>query len=97
MPTTLIRFVVKYAMIINYTLSRLRTDGYSTGLVNVVGDSVWDMTLLHWVMDPDVSVESSAFICWVGWVPKGSVIRLHIDAASYPPKNGIFSCTAART
>jgi hypothetical protein len=53
-------------MIINYTVSWLRTDGYSTGLVNVVGDFFWDMTLLQWVMDPDVLVESNSVIFWVG-------------------------------
>jgi hypothetical protein len=57
-------------MIINYTMSRLRTNCYSTGLVNFDGDSFWDMTLLQWVVDPDVSAESSSVIFWVGWISK---------------------------
>jgi hypothetical protein len=57
-------------MIINYTMSRLRTNGYFTGLVNFDGDSFWDMTLLQWVVDPDVSAEPSSVLFWVGWIPK---------------------------
>jgi hypothetical protein len=71
-------------MILNDILSRLRTDGYFTGWLRLLGISLWDMTLLQWVKDPDVSVESSAVIFWAGWATKGSIIRLPIDAASYP-------------
>jgi hypothetical protein len=43
--------------------------GILPGLLTLLGISFWDVTLLQWVVDPDVSIESAAVIIWVGWAP----------------------------
>lgn len=82
MPTLI--HVWQNTMIINYTLSRLRTDVYFAGLVKVI----WDFLLGYDASSVGSGSRSfDGIYCrhlLGGMGPKRSVIRLPIDAASYP-------------